>query len=286
MTTAEHPATPGRRVPERRRTGFWLLLGLLALSGVSMAFIVIFGFFDSTAYSIVWRVFVADLYLIASFAAQHRWLRLTAWIGTGITFVIGLVNAFWQYTPYYRWAGGRASYTVGDEGTGWSPWFGFEQDLEAAAHLLLVTVLVLGFVSLAHRWIVGERVLHGIYVFTFIAALTAALIGAMLILDSPFRWDIGGDALGKVAAGISILALTGAAIVTIAAFVQRKAARARAAAEHRGERIAAAVTDHLAAPGPAQAGASGAASPAGRSDAELRELVRGYVDEYLRERGI
>lgn len=265
----------------KKRTGFWVLIAILAVSGVLAALIVVFGAFDSIAYSIVWRVFVADLYLVASLAAQHTWLRRTAWIATGFTFVLGMVNVFWRFTPYYRWADGRSSYTVGDPSTGWSPWYGFNEDLEAAAHLILVGVIMLGFVSLAYRWISEERLMRGIYVATFVATCVSVLLCAILIVDSGHRWNLSED-LGRVAAGAAILALTAAAIVTIAAFVQRRAAKS---AVRDGRPVA---------PNPAAAvlpqaldthvpGVPG--SPAATDD-ELRSLVRGYVDEYLRERGL
>lgn len=269
---------------DRRRVGFWVLIGVLGVSGISMAFIAVFGLFDSTAFSLVWRVFVADLYLIASLAAQHRWLRWTAWIGTAVTFLLGLVNVFWRYTPYYEWADGRTNYTVGDSGSGWSPWFGFEGDLEASAHLILVGVILLGFVSLAYRWVAGERLLRAIYVFTFVSGLVSVLLGAVLILDSPFRWNLSSG-WEQALAGFVILALTAMAIVIIAAFVQRNAARARVRAAEGAQ--AAAIADGLvpsAALSPAPSGSS--VSAAGIADDELRVLVRTYVDEYLAERGL
>lgn len=270
----------------RSRTGFWVLIGLLAASGVAMALIVVFGLFESIAYSIVWRVFVADLYLIASLAAQHAWLRWATWIATGVTFLLGVMNAFWRYTPYYRWADGRTSYTVGDSSTGWSPWMGFNDDLEAAAHLIVVCFVVLGFVSLAHRWVAGERVLSLIYRCTFGLVLASAVLGSALVLDTPHRWNLS-SVLGRVEAGIVILALTAAAIVIIGAFVQRRAALGRARAAGGG----------IASPG-GQFGSNGEhelrdpAEPRGqngmstRSEEELRARVRSYVDEYLAQRGL
>lgn len=254
------------------RTGFWWLIALLAASGVAMAIIVVFGMFESVAYSIVWRVFVADLYLIASLAAQHRWLRLAAWAGTAVTFVLGMVSVFWRYTPYWEWADGSKSHTVGDSSTGWSPWFGFEDDLEISGHVIVVTFLLLGFVSFAYRWISAERLLRGIYVFTFVAGFAASLLGVVQILDSPFRMNLG-DWIGQLQAGLVILALTAAAIVIIAAFVQRSASRSR-------QRKQGAVAARAAA-----VDAMGARDATGSelSHDELRTLVRGYVDEYLRE---
>lgn len=284
---------------ESSRTGFWVLIGLLAASGVAMAFIVVFGMFDSVAYSLVWRVFVADLYLIASLAAQHRWLRLTAWIATGVTFLLGMVNVFWRFTPYWEWTDGRSSFTVGDPRTGWSPWFGFEESLEYAAHLVLVGVVALGFVSLAYRWVAGERVLRAVYAFTFTAGLLSVLLGAVLILDSPYRMGLD-EWVGQLQAGITILALTAAAIVTIAAFVLRRAART---AEHAGsfasagsfaeQQRLAAVAQAAGAAAPLPAPGTGSQAPqtpptegalARLTPDELRVLVRRYVDDYLAER--
>jgi hypothetical protein len=279
-----------------------VLIGLLAASGVAMAFIVVFGMFDSVAYSLVWRVFVADLYLIASLAAQHRWLRLTAWIGTGVTFLLGMVNVFWRFTPYWQWADGRDYYTVGDPRTGWSPWFGFEESLEYAAHLVLVGVVVLGFVSLAYRWVAGERVLRAVYVFTFAAGLLSVLLGAVLILDSPYRMGLD-EWVGQLQAGITILALTAAAIVTIAAFVLRRAARSAERAGIPGipgtagsfaeQQRLAAVAQAAGAAAPLRASGTGSQAPqaphtegalATLTPDELRALVRRYVDDYLAER--
>ena len=281
---------------EHRKAGFWVLVTILAVSGVATAFIAVFGLFESTAYSIVWRVFVADLYLIASFAAQHRWLRRASWIAIGMTLVLGLVHVFWQFTPYSRWADGRTRYTVGDPSTGWSPWFGFEGDLEAAAHITVLGLLWLGFVSLAYRWVKEQRVIRTIYLLTFVTLLAAVALGVLLILDSPHRWDIGW-VWGQLEAGIVILALTGTSIVLIGAFVQRRSSSMRTPLQSVGQR---------------QPSSSGEAARSDRtgdtrgsdftaqieqadlparitqelSEAELRTLVREVVDEALRERGL
>lgn len=260
---------------QRSRTGFWILIGVLAVSGVSMAFIAIFGMFDTIAYSMVWRVFVADVYLIAALAAQHNWLRWCAWIGTGVTFLIGMANVFWEFTPADRW---DDRFVYGDPSSGWNPWWGIENDVEVAAHLALGTILLLGFISLAYRWIANERLLRLVYVFMFVMGILSVLLGVFLVLDTPHRWN-APSWLGQLNAGLIILALTGAAIVIIAAFVQRKAVRARDAA-------AVATESHLS-PVDADvrfAAPNEAASAAGMSPEELRALVRQYVDEYLEER--
>lgn len=256
------------------KVGFWVLVGLLAASGVTMAFIAVLGVFDSVASSLVWRIFVADLYLIASFAAQHVWLRRAIWTATSITFVLGIVHVFWRFTPYWEWADGRSSFTVGDSSTGWSPWFGFEGDLEAAGHIAAVGLIMLGFVSLAYRWVAGQRIIRGIYTFTFAAGILSTLLSIVLILDSPHRMDLGSW-LGELALGTAILALTGAAIVTISAFVQRRAARSEI---------------HATAPTALEQrqANTGDAAPSTLADLtteQLRVLVRQHVDEYLSERG-
>lgn len=240
-----------------------------------MAFIAIFGMFDTIAYSMVWRVFVADVYLIAALAAQHNWLRWAAWIGTGITFIIGMVNVFWDLVPADRWSG---SYEYGDPSTGWNPWWGFEQDLEVAANLAVGTILLLGFISLAFRWIADERLLRSAYVFTFVTGILSVLLGVFLVLDTPYRWN-APSWFGQLNAGLIILALTGAAIVIIAAFVQRKAARIREEAVQAAPPEVAPVDTEARFASPSQG-----ASLAGMSPDELRVLVRQYVDEYLRER--
>ena len=278
-----------------RRIWFRALIGILALSGVVTALIVAFGAFDSVAFSLVWRVFVADLYLVAAFAAQHVWLRRAVWIGAAATFVLGVVNAFWPYTPYYEWADGRNTYTVGDPSTGWSPWFGFNDDLEFACNVIVIGLVALSFVSFAYRWIVEVRALRITYLATYICGLAFLIVTALRICDSPHRWNLGDD-LGRTQAVLIILALTAAVIVCISAFVQRNAWRA-------AQRGAAVVPADGAAPVAATTGvgvAAGAAAllpgtpaadassatarlPAGLTEAELRALVRSYVDEYLRE---
>ncbi len=271
MTQHTNPVTIETTKPKSKRP-FWVLIGLLAVSGVVMAFIVMFGMFDSVAYSLVWRVFVADLYLIASLTAQHTWLRRAAWVATGLTFLLGAVNVFWRYTPYWQWADGRSSMTSGDPSTGWSPWFGFEQDLEFAGHTVTIGLIVLSFISLAYRWVSNQRGLQGIYVFTFAAGLISIVLGVLLTLSHPYRMPIDSW-VSQLMGGMVILTLTGAAIVTIGAFVQRRASRV----DERNS----AVGSQESHPASGQAPQSLAAL----SPDELRTLVRGYVDEYLTEGG-
>lgn len=260
---------------ELGKRGLWILIALLAVSGVSMALIVVFGLFDSIAYSLVWRVFVADLYLVASLAAQHTWLRRSIWVGTGVTFVLGLVSAFWEYTPYAEeWADHVYGPVVGVRSSGWSPWHGFEADLEYAAHLAVCGLVLLGVLSFAYRWVARDRVLRAIYTVTFVLSGIALLLGVALILDSPWRWDLT-EGWGRTEAALSILAFTGAAILIIAAILQRNAQRS----ERRPQEIP--DTDKAAA---AALAAAVGGDTAGAADEELRSLVRQYVDEYLNER--
>ena len=237
----------------RRRLGFWVLVGVLAASGVAMAFIVLFGLAESQAFSLTWRIFVADVYLIASLAAQHEWLKRTIWIGTAVSFLLGVLVTFWPDDDYYL------DSSVDYENLQRAP-FGVLNDVDAATHIMLVALVVLGFLSLGYRYLRDERVLRIIYIATFVAGLAAAGTWAIEALaqswlDTP------------VQLGILILALTAAAIVIIAALVQRKAWKDREAA----------IPDRAAL-------GSGAAG-ARLDDPELRALVRRYVDEYLEERG-
>lgn len=260
---------------ERSKLGFWILVGLLAASGVSMALIAVFGWFDSAAFDLVWRVFLADVYIICSFAAQHAWLRRTIWVGAGITFVAGLVNVFWRYTSFYRPYTWNEHEVWGDPSTGWDRWQGIESDIEMACHLLLVCAIVLGFVSFAYRWIVTERVLKAFYWFTFIAGATASLLGAFMLVGYWRFWQ-DYEELQQARLALFILALTGAAIVTIGGFVQRKAMLAR-------------VKEEPVVLGSMTAGTSptigvGAGGGEVIHPDEMRALVRQYVDEYLAEK--
>ncbi|MFC5338780.1 hypothetical protein [Leucobacter denitrificans] len=238
----------------RPRTGFWILIGLLALSGVVMAVIVFLGLTESKAFTIAGLIFLADVYLIISLAARHIWLQRTIWVGTAITFILGVVVAFWEETEYY----------VGE----WDPdvpydemqrsVYGFLSDLTFAAHTILGCLLALGIISIAHRWIRRERILMSIYYFMFVAGIVAGIL-----------WAIGymmqfSDDLVPLQLGVSILALTAAAIIIIAGFVQRKAQQS----EEQSRQLAAATQ------------ISG-----GLSDDALRARVRELVDEYLEERG-
>lgn len=241
----------------RRRLGFWVLVGVLAASGVAMAFIVLFGLAESQAFSLTWRVFIADVFLIASLAAQHVWLRRAIWVGTAVTFLLGVLVTFWPDDAYY------VEYDISsglDSVQSQRTAFGLLNDLNTAAYIMLVALVVLGFLSLGYRYLHHERLLRLIYIATFVAGLAAASSWAIEAiaqswLDSP------------VQLGILILALTAAAIVIIAALVQRKAWKDREAA-----------TPDRAAP------VSGLTT-ARLDDPELRALVRRYVDEYLEERG-
>ncbi|RLP71888.1 hypothetical protein D9V32_15780 [Mycetocola tolaasinivorans] len=252
---------------DRSRVAFWWLIGVLAASGVAMAFVVAFGEFGSVGFSITWRVFVADLYLIAALAAQHVWLRRTIWIGAGITFLLGIITVLWPGSGRNRWS--QPYYEYGNTQSGWSPWDGFLQDLETALHICVGGLVVLGFLSLAYRWLKGERVLRITYLTTFGLGVASILIAAIRTLDSRYRMNLG-EGLSRVHTALIILALTGAAIVIIAGFVQRRTILAR-------ERLAASPVE--ASPAPAVPEATVPVD-----NPELRALVRTYVEEYLRER--
>lgn len=239
-------------IKDPARLRFWVLICLLAITGVTMAFIAAFGLNDSTAFEIVWRVFVALLYLVVSFVATHTWLRLTIWAAIGVTFILGLVSALWRYTPFHL---DYSDYTYGDRSSGWSPWINLHHDLESAAHVITLGLLSLGLLSLAHRWIREQPVIRGAYYFAFVTGVIALLLGAGLMIDNRDRWDVF-TALDRFEAGLIILALTAAVIVVISAFVQ-----------WRGERK--------------QAAPARAADLSHLEEDELRQLVHRYVDEYL-----
>ncbi len=239
---------------QKPRTAFWILVGVLALSGIVMAVIVFLGLTESKAFTLTGLIFLADVYLIISLAARHVWLQRTIWVGTALTFILGVVVAFWEEDNYY----------VGE----WSPdipydqmersVYGFLSDLTFGAHTILGCLLALGIISIAYRWIRRERILMAIYYFMFVAGVAAGLL-----------WAIGyvlqfSDDLIPLQLGVSILALTAAAITIIAGFVQRNAQQSL-----EQSRQAATL---------AQAGG-------GMPDEELRTLVRQYVQEYLEERG-
>ncbi|MFV0434213.1 MAG: hypothetical protein ACK5LO_09560 [Leucobacter sp.] len=273
---------PAGETAARRRVGFWILIGLLAVSGVVMAFTVIFRLTESRAFDITWLIFVADVYLIASLAAKHRWLRLAIWAGTAVSFVYGLVLVFWPDQSYYVELPTTDS---GDASFGWerSP-YGVMSDLNISLHIVIVTLLLLGFLSLGYRRVSRERILRGIYVFAYAAGLVAALLWAILTAT-----DSEAD-LTMPALGVSILALTAAAIVIIAALVQRRDVPAGVP----GAAVPGSAAPGSAAPGSAVPGSAVSATAeravvdqtgiAGFDPEQLRALVRGYVEEYLAER--
>ncbi|RLP81340.1 hypothetical protein D9V34_11975 [Mycetocola lacteus] len=290
---------------ERGRVAFWWLIGVLAASGVAMAFVVAFGEYDSIGFSVVWRVFVADLALIAALAAQHTWLRRTIWIGAGIGFVMGIVNALWADPARERWYTAEPDYQYGNPDTGWSPWDGLTQDIESAIHISVFGLVLLGFISLAYRWLRDEPVLRMIYFGTFGLGILSILLASIRTVGTSERLHLG-DGVNRFHTAIIILALTGAAIVIIAAFVQRRTilANDRRAGSNREAPPAAGapgyqtpvdttVSNHgPAIPGRAVPGqpteprlAPPHISPTALGDSpELRALVRSYVEEYLRER--
>ncbi|MCS4275723.1 hypothetical protein M2390_000884 [Mycetocola sp. BIGb0189] len=253
----------------RRRDIFWWLTGILAASGIAMAFIAASGVFDSVGYSLVWRVFTADLYLIASLAAQHVWLRRSIWVGTAATLAIGLINTFAHYIP----AGAPARFETRSD-----RWFGVEQDVEVAANIIVITLIVLGFISLAYRWLAEDSVLRGTYVATFCLIVLGMLLTVIDIIDSPSRWGISQH-FGQIQSGVFILAFTGAAIVTIGGFFLRKSALGRMRDESVRAAALAAAKKLVPVP-PSDPGTVGITA----GEDELRALVRKYVDEYLAER--
>lgn len=256
-----------RRDPARIR--FWAFIGLLSATGVTMAFIAVFGFNDSVAFDIVWRVFLMLLYIVISFAAQHLWLSLVTWSAVGITFVIGLINVFSRYLPFIPQRQSGSRYTWGDPSTGWNPWFGIEQDIEFAAHMICVGLLGLGLLSLAWRWIAGQRILQGFYRAAFIFALLGLVLGAVLIIDTRHRWNIF-HIFDQLEAGVVILALTATVVSVIGAFVQWRTLSSES-------------TPH-GAQGPSAADLSEKLQAAGLEEDEIRTLVRRYVEEYLEEK--
>lgn len=240
----------------RSRTGFWILIGILAATGLTMAFLVIFGLAESKASGLVGFLFLADLYLVVSLVARHRWLRLTLWAGTAISFVFGVVTVFWPNREYYVDANNLSAYP--DE---WKrTTFGVLNDTLYAVHTVLAVLLALGIVSLAYKWIVKSRPFFAVYLAMFVTAIIAAVLWAIGFIIE------GDDRLGPYQLGTTILALTAAAIVVIAAFVMRNTQ----AAEERAANAA----------GGAMPGLPGDPT----HDVALRTLVRQYVDEYLAER--
>lgn len=255
--------TMGRSAVEehdRPRRGFWTLIGILAVTGLAMAVIVIFGLTETKAFGLVGFLFLADLYLVLSLIARHRWLRITLWFGTVITFVLGVVTVFWPEQEYYDQAW--------DSTVPFEEWtrttYGLLVDSLYSLHTVFGTLLALGVISLAYRWIAKERLFRLVYVVMFVTAIVAAALWSVGIMLE------GVDRLGPYQLGMSILALTAAAIVVIAAFVQRNA---RVAAERTSVAAEQAVSAHtLGVPQNAEEAAA------------LRALVREYVEEYLAER--
>ena len=195
---------------------FWILIGLLAASGVAMAFIVAFGLSESKAFTVVWTICVADVYLIASLAARHRWLRFAIWVGTAIVFVGGVIIAFIPQEEQYR---ETATSTAGSWEWERTP-YGVFVETVYSLHVLVIVLVLLGFVSLGYRFVCHERVLWVIYILTFITALAAALLITFDLAVQPSADFYAGQV------SLSILAFTGAAIVIIGALVQRKAGQA------------------------------------------------------------
>lgn len=249
---------PGAAAEERPRSrmGFWILIGILAVTGLAMAFLVIFGLAESKASGLVGFLFLADLYLVVSLVARHRWLRLTLWVGTAISFVFGVVTVFWPNRDYYV-----NSNNLGADPDEWKrTTFGVLNDTLYAVHTVLAVLLALGIVSLAYRWIVKSRPFTVVYFAMFVTAIIAAILWAVGFIVE------GDDRLAPYQLGTSILALTAAAIVVIAAFVMRNT---QAAEERASSEAARGVAHPLGSP---------------EHDAALRALVREYVEEYLAER--
>lgn len=275
--TEQH--TTGPRERSTVSLGLWILLGIMAVTGVTMAMIVVFGALDSVAYSVVWRILVADIYLIISFTAQHRWLRKTAWVGTAVTFLIGLIVVFGRYLAQSGLAGSDLyDTTYGNES--WYAWFGLGGRLESAAHILLGTVLAFSLLSLAYRWIARERPLRIIYIVTGATGILAALLTAIEFVDYA-SYPSFGMSYGQLRSALAILALTGATIVIIAALVQRGSA-SRSALPSVAAATSTVAGVSASAPTPAQS----AAGVRMVSEQELGELVRAAVAEELARRGL
>lgn len=259
------------------KTGLSIIIAVLAVSGVAGAVIAVFGLFDSIAYSLLWRIFVADLYLLASLTARHLWLQRAAWISIAVALLAGIVNAFWKITPDYRRAEGSTSYTVGDTASGWSPWFGIVGDIEAAAHILTIALLVLCFLSNAYRWLSNNRVLRNVYVFNVAMVLCFALLAMGNAIDSSVRWNLFVNS-GPLMTGIAILVVTGCAILSIAATVFR------AGSKHTFDTAPLFESTQVSAAVAASKPVSSAGKLAGLNEAELRTLIREVVVEVLAER--
>lgn len=135
--------------------------------------------------------------------------------------------------------------------------------------MICVGLLGLGLLSLAYRWIMDQPVLQGIYWGTIVFTLISLLIGAVLIMDSRHRWNIFHQ-IERLEAGIVILAMTGAVIIVIGAFVQRRSIRADSSRENIPVVDTGSAQEKLRA--------------AGIDHDDIRALVRRYVDEYLDEK--
>lgn len=193
---------------------FRTLIGMLVATGLIAVVGALFGTQLNLTESFLWRAVIADLYLVVALVAQHRWLRITAWIATCVTFLAGILNAVWQLGEFGKGPFRYAQVGVTDD------WQLVSRALEVAGHVFVIGLLLLSFVSLIRRWLTAQPGPRRLYVLTLVLGLGATAAFSALVF---FGWADWGYSymLTEIVIVLLILPITLIG-VTIAAVVNAR----------------------------------------------------------------
>jgi hypothetical protein len=205
---------------DRRKLFLRLSIASLALAGLLAAGGVFIGGEAWKASSTAGLVFLLNLLVLISFVSPHKKLRFAQWIAIPI---IGLLSAIfiWWESDY-----GNGDY-VGDTWVYTRTDYEMFRDWSMGLWWVVVALAILSFFSKTWPLIKEAAFLRYSYIFTFSTALLAAVIAWVNIgIDGMETQD-----LVLVESVLVILAVTGASIVIISAFVERSRLKSEAAEE-------------------------------------------------------
>lgn len=188
-----------------------ILLITLGLIGVLLAVLVVLDLDRRDDIMMTaWYVVLADIYLVASLVTRETWIRAATWVLTGVTTI---------YSMIYTWV------EFGDE---WMMWtessptrlttYGLMNNVLLALHTLIVTLLLIGFLSRALPYAVERTWLRRMFSLTLVVGL---LTWASWVVINFIPYQARNASLwDQIAIALSILAASFAAVVIIGAITE------------------------------------------------------------------
>lgn len=185
------------------------LLISLPLAGVVLAIAVLVGGTDTEQImQTAGYIFLADIYIVASLAARHRWLRLTIWVTTAISLVVSLIWAWYPKGNHMY-----AEYTHQGEFIR-KTLLGHFSSVNITLHLCVVTFVLIGFFSFAWRFIASNRGFRIVYITAVIFG-----IGSWVVFAIGENMHERTDFVKRLNVAVIIIAITCMAVVVVGAIV-------------------------------------------------------------------